>query len=84
MNKVQLRGSCARHLNAYDVNYKIANTFGKLDSKCSSAAEKCKFMLLFKAHVMAQRLVIGLSPRRPGLASVSVHVGFVVGKVALE
>jgi hypothetical protein len=30
------------------------------------------------------RLVAGLSPRRPGFASGSVHVGFVMYKVALE
>jgi hypothetical protein len=29
-------------------------------------------------------LVAGLSPRRPGFAPGSVHVGFVVDKVALE
>jgi hypothetical protein len=31
-----------------------------------------------------RRLVAGLSPRRPGFDPSSVHVGFVVGKVALE
>jgi hypothetical protein len=30
-----------------------------------------------------QRLVAGLSPRRPGFAPGSIHVGFVVDKVAL-
>jgi len=32
---------------------------------------------------MAQQLVAGLSPRRPGFAPRSVYVGFVVDKVAL-
>jgi hypothetical protein len=32
-------------------------------------------------RAMAQ--VVSLSPRRPGFASGSIHVGFVVGKVAL-
>jgi hypothetical protein len=31
---------------------------------------------------MARRLVAGLSPRRPGFSPGSVHVGFVVDKVA--
>jgi hypothetical protein len=30
-----------------------------------------------------KRLVVGLSPRRPGFAPGSIHVGFVVDKVAL-
>jgi hypothetical protein len=30
-----------------------------------------------------KRLVAGLSPRRPGFAPGSIHVGFVVDKVAL-
>jgi acyl-CoA thioesterase len=34
-------------------------------------------------HVMAQVFVAGLSPWRPGFVPRSIHVGFVVDKVAL-
>jgi hypothetical protein len=41
-------------------------------------------VLRYKQAVpLLRRLVAGLSPRRPGFTPVSVHVGFVVDKVAL-
>jgi hypothetical protein len=39
--------------------------------------------LLYKAVIWLRRLVAGLSPRRPGFAPWSVHVGFVVDKMVL-
>jgi hypothetical protein len=38
---------------------------------------------MFLAVPWLKRLVAGLSPRRPEFAPGSIHVGFVVGKVAL-
>jgi hypothetical protein len=36
-----------------------------------------------QAVPLLRRLVVGLSPRRPGFTPMSVHVAFVVDKVAL-
>jgi hypothetical protein len=38
----------------------------------------------YRAVPWLRSLVAGLSPRRPGFAAGSIHVGFVVDKVALE
>ena len=40
-------------------------------------------LMLERAVSWLRRLVAGLSPRRPGFDSGSVHVGFVVDKVSL-
>jgi hypothetical protein len=44
---------------------------------------KRKFRLTSRAVPWLKRLVTGLSPQRPGFAPGSIHVGFVVDKVAL-
>jgi hypothetical protein len=41
------------------------------------------FKLMTQAVPRLRRLIAGLTPRRPGFDPGSVHVGFVVDKVAL-
>jgi hypothetical protein len=45
--------------------------------------QPAKIKLVRQAVPWLRRLVVGLPPRRPGFHPGSVHVGFVVDKVAL-
>jgi hypothetical protein len=71
--------SCPVHKKGDGLRFKNYREITILDS-----VYKIFYKLLSeKAVPRLKRLVAGLSPRRPGFAPGSIHVGFVVDKVAL-
>jgi hypothetical protein len=75
-----------RYSNLYDPADKYRHEILRKDNAWEeiSATIKCPGNYQIRAVPWLRSLVTGLSPRRPGFAPGSIHVGFVVDKVTLE
>jgi hypothetical protein len=69
-----VEGSCEHHNNS-PCSAKAGQFVGRVSG--------CHVLRQDLAVLWLRSLVAGLSPRRPGFAPGSIHVGFVVDKVAL-